>query len=175
MLADTCINSPRRHACRLTAPSTAGTMYKRAGCAALKMFITRIVVASPTTYPAKALHGHDIMCHRTLSNEACYASFVQKMIDAHLKKYGLLGFCLASYLSTIATKIPGTTMSPNPSIENGALADARSSARGKRSFMGASNDLATVTFEEKHKTSANVIGSSSGATCKCRASDHYPP
>lgn len=51
----------RRIACRATEPSTAGTMYSRAGCAASKTFITTIVVASPATYPPKALHTINTM------------------------------------------------------------------------------------------------------------------
>eukprot|EP00983_Pelagomonas_calceolata_P120358 1160699-Pelagomonas_calceolata.AAC.3 len=45
----TFFTSPRTAACRKTQPSTAGTMYNRAGCAALNTFMITIVEPRPRT------------------------------------------------------------------------------------------------------------------------------
>jgi hypothetical protein len=43
-------------------------------------------------------------------------------------------------------KMPGMTMSPRPSMECASLVVSVANWRGKRSLMGASKDLATVTI-----------------------------
>ncbi len=58
----------------------------------------------------------------------------------HLLKY--LTSWSVSYRSTRATKMPGMTMSPRPSMEKGVILLPSSRALGNSSLMGASNDLA---------------------------------
>ena len=62
--------------------------------------------------------------------------------EQYLLKY--LDAFSASYLKISATKIPGMTMSPRPSMEKGVEVSPSSRALGNNNLMGASKDFACI-------------------------------
>ena len=63
-----------------------------------------------------------------------------KRHEQYLLKY--FDACSASYLKISATKIPGITISPRPSMEKGVEVSPSSRALGNNSLIGASKDFA---------------------------------